>query len=180
MPTLDRHTMDLETSSTLGRGSNKKRRAVFALIICALASITLTSCDQYLYEGPISLRLMDGHLSLAVCATVDVDQITSGVGPTSDSSAQGIIWKASGLAHIDRGTVLEFGAPIEGLIGSLDAPAEIHSKSVLTVVISGAESNGKSVPDIWGDFNGAKILALKHGDWLQSDGSVSKSPCPKA
>ena len=122
----------------------------------------LCGCDSNLWQGPVSVRDLDGGLAFAICEDIAANKAIASVRPPTLFREWKEFWVAEGSADIDPGTVV---GPKRAPMRSF-APNE--GEQQLRATLSASESEGTAVVD-FGEAVG--------GDWstviLVCDGTPS-------
>jgi len=132
--------------------------------------LALAGCSEKAGGGPNSVSQADGHIILAVCEGIELREVR---GSLYTNAGRVDLLHLTGSAFLPAGTIL--GATLfPGLEGS-SITAQAANVEAIDVRFEGV-GNGAS----WQSTFGAKgsDLDIPKDGWLQTDGSVTRDPCP--
>lgn len=151
-----------------------RRRRVFGLLIAVTLAPGLAGCGSLSSgDDPIAVRLHNGSLEVAVCTPWSLSSVLVQTRVPGFTGRSEDVWVADGTAELASGDVLRSSSPPAGLEATSWVEPQLGPGDELTVTLGGPDGTALnaslSVP----------LSGLPTEEWLQADGSVTKSACPR-
>lgn len=143
---------------------------VVAAFLAVVPVVVLSGCDMEMFQGPVSVKQLQGRLLVTVCAEGEVTSINALTRGVDTDRAWVTFW----VGHVDlslaRGDEFLGGAR-EGIAFGRFSEPKISAGTEIDISFSGSD----------GAIASAVLKAPEEGlptqKWLRSDGSIDSEPC---